>query len=180
MKRLKLFIPLSIFVLLCALLYRGLSLDPNEMPSALIDKPIPDFSLPSLRAPDRLVTRDDLLGQVALINVWATWCPSCVVEHPFLVELAREQGIPIFGVDYKDDRDEAIQWLTRLGDPYVLNIFDEAGKLGIDLGVFGAPETYVIDHLGIIRYKHVGVVNERVWRDRLLPVISELRTAANG
>lgn len=180
MKRLKLFIPLAIFIALVALLLKGLDLDPTAMPSALIDDPMPEFRLSALRDPERMLNRDELLGEVALLNVWATWCPSCKVEHPFLIKLAERENLPIIGVDYKDERASALQWLTRLGDPYVLNIFDPDGKLGIDLGVFGAPETYVLDHQGVIRYKHVGVVNERVWKERLEPLITELRRQAGG
>lgn len=179
MKRLKLFAPLAIFLILGALLLKGLSLDPNAMPSALIDKPIPAFTLPSLEQPDRVLERSDMIGQVALVNVWGTWCPSCRAEHPYLMKIADQEGIPIIGVDYKDVREDAIQWLEKLGDPYVLNIFDEHGKLGIDLGVFGAPETYVIDHRGVVRYKHIGVVDDRVWTERLKPLIDQLRAEAS-
>lgn len=179
MKRLKLFIPLAIFLVLGLLLLKGLSLDPNAMPSALIDKPIPEFALPSLEQPDRILERDDVVGQVALVNVWGTWCPSCRAEHPYLMKIAEEEGVPIIGVDYKDERAEAIKWLEKLGDPYVLNVYDERGKLGIDLGVFGAPETYVIDHRGMVRYKHIGVVDDRVWTEQLKPLVNQLRAEAS-
>ena len=173
MKRVYLFIPLAIFIALVILFAKGLKLDPTEMPSALIDQPLPEFSLPSLASEQRLLSRADLIGKVSLINVWGTWCPSCRHEHPYLVKLARQ--IPIIGINYKDVRVDAQQWLQNLGDPYVLNVFDKAGTLDIDLGVFGAPETYVIDQQGMVRYKHVGVVNERIWQQRLKPVVDRLR-----
>jgi len=173
MRRVYLFVPLVIFLGLVVLLGRGLMLDPNKMPSALIDQSVPEFNLPSLASEERILTRADVVGEVSLINVWGTWCPSCMHEHPYLMELASQ--IPIIGVNYKDVRGDAKKWLVKLGNPYVVNVFDEMGTLGIDLGVFGAPETYVIDQQGMVRYKHVGVVNERVWLERLKPVVDQLR-----
>lgn len=170
--RLKLFVPLFLFALLAILLFRGLFLDPNEMPSALIDRPVPAFSLPALAA-DKLLSRDDLTGQVALLNVWATWCVSCRVEHPYLKQLA-DAGIPIYGLNYKDSDAAAQGWLDELGDPYLFNIADREGTLGLDLGVYGAPETYLIDASGVVRYRHVGVVDERVWQTILEPMYLEL------
>ena len=178
MKRLKLFIPLIIFLGLGVLLFKGLDIDPNNMPSALVDKSLPEFSLPSLEDPDKMLTRKDVVGRVSLLNVWGTWCPSCMAEHPYLLKIAKEEKIPIIGLDYKDERADALAWLAKLGDPYFINVFDEKGKLGIDLGVFGAPETYVLDHKGVIRYKHVGVVNDRIWFKTLKPLIEELRVEA--
>jgi len=175
-RRIALFLPLIIFIVVSFFLFRGLYLDPTSMPSALLDKPMPQFSLPSLEQPDKMVTRADILGRVTLVNVWATWCPSCVVEHPFLVTLAEREQIPIVGVDYKDESKAALKWLDKLGNPYVVNIVDEEGKLGIDLGVYGAPETYLLDRNGVIRYKHVGVVNERVWAEDLKPIIEHLQS----
>jgi cytochrome c biogenesis protein CcmG/thiol:disulfide interchange protein DsbE len=172
--RLKLFIPLILFAVLALFLYRGLQLDPREMPSALIDRPLPTFELPAL-GQDRLLTREQVVGEVALFNVWATWCVSCRVEHPYLHMLA-EQGVPIYGVNYKDDDTDALRWLEELGDPYRLNIVDAEGTLGLDLGVYGAPETYLVDAAGVIRYRHVGVVDERVWKDILQPLYIELQT----
>ena len=165
--RLKLFIPLILFVVLALFLLRGLELDPREMPSALIDRPLPEFTLPSLGS-DTLVNRDAVIGEVALFNVWATWCVSCRVEHPYLNQLT-QQGVPIYGVNYKDEDQDALRWLQELGNPYRLNIVDADGSLGLDLGVYGAPETYLVDAGGVIRYRHVGVVDERVWRDILQP-----------
>jgi cytochrome c biogenesis protein CcmG, thiol:disulfide interchange protein DsbE len=171
--RLKLFLPLIIFVLLAVFLFRGLQLDPRELPSALIDRPLPEFSLKRLDNGEDL-TRADVIGEVALFNVWATWCVSCRVEHPYLQQLA-DQGVPIYGINYKDEDRAAARWLTELGDPYRLNIVDNEGSLGVNLGVYGAPETYIVDAAGVIRYRHVGVVNERVWSTVLQPIYQELQ-----
>jgi len=171
-KRLRLFIPLGLFLVLGGFLMRGLQLDPQALPSALIDQPLPEFSLPVL-GESATVNRDAVTGDVSLFNVWATWCASCRVEHPFLTQLAG-QGVPIYGINYKDVDEQALQWLAELGDPYRLSIVDAEGSLGLDLGVYGAPETYVVDARGIIRYRHVGVVNERVWREILQPIVAEL------
>jgi cytochrome c biogenesis protein CcmG/thiol:disulfide interchange protein DsbE len=173
LKRLKLFIPLGIFLVLAAFLLKGLSLDPQALPSALIDRPLPAFSLPVL-GEERTVTQASVSGEVALFNVWATWCASCRVEHPFLTRLA-DSGVPIYGINYKDEDAAALRWLDELGDPYRVNIVDAEGSLGLDLGVYGAPETYVVDARGVIRYRHVGVVNERVWAEILGPIVDELR-----
>ncbi|MCE2029960.1 DsbE family thiol:disulfide interchange protein [Sessilibacter corallicola] len=173
MSRWKLFIPLAVFLALSVLFYRGLFLDPTELPSALIDKPVPEFELASLGQPGQTIENEDLLGKPYLLNVWATWCVSCRYEHPYLIQLA-EQGVNIYGINYKDDTDEAVRWLERLGDPYQMNIVDQDGRLGVDLGVFGAPETYVVDSQGVIRYKHVGVVNQEVWQSTMAPIYSQL------
>lgn len=173
MSRLKLFVPLMIFAVLAAFFWRGLSLDPTEMPSALIDKPMPTFSLPTVNDADKLINQDDLTGEVTLLNVWATWCVSCRVEHPYLVQLAK-QGVKIVGVNYKDDVPEAQKWLKNLHNPYVYSIVDADGRLGIDLGVFGAPETYVLDREGVIRYKHVGVIDDKVWNEQIKPIVKSL------
>ena len=162
MKNLKLFVPFLIFLVLAFFLLKGLEKDPGAMPSALIDRPVPAFALPDLFQLDRSVDESVFRGHVSLLNVWATWCPSCRHEHPFLTELAGK-GVRIIGMDYKDRTDLALDWLDRLGNPYAVTFIDPAGKLGVDLGVFGAPETYLVDHRGIIRAKHVGVVNEEVW-----------------
>lgn len=174
--RLKLFLPLILFAILGLLLFRGLELDPRAMPSALIDKPLPEFNLPRL-GQEQLITRQDVVGEVALFNIWATWCVSCRVEHPYLQQLS-DNGVPIYGVNYKDDDAAAIQWLRDLGDPYRANIVDSAGSLGLDLGVYGAPETYFVDASGVIRYRHVGVIDERLWQTRLEPIYRELVEAA--
>ncbi|AQA18815.1 thiol:disulfide interchange protein [Halioglobus japonicus] len=170
--RLKLFLPLILFAVLAAFLLRGLQLDPTELPSALIDQPLPAFSLTALGSGEAL-TRESVTGQVALFNVWATWCVSCRVEHPYLTDLGAA-GVAIYGVNYKDDDAAAITWLEQLGDPYILSIADREGTLGLDLGVYGAPETYLVDAAGVVRYRHVGVVDERVWTTILAPIYREL------
>jgi cytochrome c biogenesis protein CcmG/thiol:disulfide interchange protein DsbE len=144
------------------------------MPSALLDKPVPTFALATVNDPQKQVTQEDLKGQVSLLNVWATWCISCRQEHPFLLDIA-EKGTPIYGVNYKDDVEMARKWLKDLEDPYEFSIVDADGRLGIDLGVFGAPETYIVDKAGIIRYKHVGVVSDKVWQETLLPIVNSLK-----
>lgn len=165
MNRLKLFLPLAAFAVLAIFLLRGLSLDPSAMPSALLDKPFPAFTLPALSSGSTL-SEKNLHGQKALVNVWATWCITCRVEHPYLMQLAG-QGIAIYGINYKDKLPAAQQWLTEKGNPYRETIVDADGKLGIDLGVFGAPETYFVDSKGIIRFKHVGDLNQRIWQEKL-------------
>ena len=164
MKNLKLFIPLGIFLVLALFLFQGLSRDPSELPSVLISRPVPAFSLPDLLNPEQRIDQSVFEGHVSLLNVWGTWCVACRVEHPFLVELAK-QGVAIVGMNYKDDRAGARQWLDEKGDPYSVNFEDKDGRLAIDLGVFGAPETYLVDHHGIIRDKHVGVIDEQVWAE---------------
>ncbi|KJH80956.1 DsbE family thiol:disulfide interchange protein [Pseudomonas sp. KSR10] len=173
MKRVLMLLPLAIFLLVAVFLYRGLFLDPTELPSALIGKPIPSFTLPSVEDPQRLISAADIKGKPALVNVWATWCVACKVEHPVLNKLA-EQGVVIHGVNYKDDNAAAQKWLKDFHDPYQLNISDEQGSLGLDLGVYGAPETFIVDKQGIIRHKYVGVIDERVWREQLAALYQEL------
>ncbi|ANF27754.1 DsbE family thiol:disulfide interchange protein [Stutzerimonas stutzeri] len=173
MKRLLMLLPLAIFLLVAVFLYRGLFLDPTELPSALIGKPLPSFSLPSVEDPQRVVTAEDIKGKPALVNVWATWCVACKVEHPVLNKLA-EQGVVIHGVNYKDANAAAQKWLKDFHDPYQLNIRDEQGSLGLDLGVYGAPETFFVDKQGIIRHKYVGVIDERVWREQLAALYQQL------
>lgn len=173
MRRLLLVLPLALFLAIAAMLYRGLFLDPATLPSALIGKPFPAFALPALDDPSRMLTREDIKGRPALVNVWATWCPSCRQEHPVLTSLAG-QGVLIYGVNYKDSRDAAQRWLRTLHNPYRLNIEDAAGTLGVDLGVYGAPETFFIDARGIIRDKYVGIIDRDVWRDKLAPIYDKL------
>ncbi|WP_417778933.1 DsbE family thiol:disulfide interchange protein [Stutzerimonas xanthomarina] len=173
MKRLLMLLPLAIFLLVAVFLYRGLFLDPTELPSALIGKPLPSFSLPSVEDPQRVITAEDIKGKPALVNVWATWCVACKVEHPVLNKLS-EQGVVIHGVNYKDENASAQKWLRDFHDPYQLNIRDEEGTLGLDLGVYGAPETFLVDKQGIIRHKYVGVIDERVWREQLAALYQQL------
>lgn len=177
MRRSWMLIPLVLFVLLLALFMKtlndkktqqDLAIDPSTLPSALINKPFPAFSLPAVEEDGGTITQADLLGRPALVNVWGTWCVACRVEHPVLNDLA-QQGVVIHGVNYKDNTADARQWLADFHDPYQLNISDADGRLGLDLGVYGAPETFLIDAEGVIRYKFVGVVDERVWQNELGP-----------
>lgn len=162
------FAPLAAFVLLAGLLYAGFSLrDPHLLPSALLGKPFPGFELPRLDG--GTATRAVLVGEARLVNVWATWCPTCLAEHGLLLRLRAETGISIVGVNYKDDPALAKQWLARHGDPYEFNIIDADGDLGVDLGVYGAPETFLVDAAGVVRYKHVGALDAGVWRTALEP-----------
>lgn len=177
MERLKLFLPLLMFIVLATVLYRGLGKNPNAMPSALIGRPVPEFNLPSLRNDKSLLNQEIFKGQVTLLNVWATWCPSCRTEHPYLLNLA-EQGVVIIGLDYKDETIKARHWLQQLGNPYRQVIVDREGSLGLDLGVFGAPETYLIDSAGVIRYKHVGVLDQRIWQRDFDPLYRQFRIDA--
>lgn len=172
-QRALLFIPLVVFAVLAVFFWRGLSLDPNKMPSALLDKPVPPFSLPRLQNPEELRTQSLLQGKVSLLNVWATWCVTCRDEHAFLNKL-KQQGVYIIGIDYKDNQQDAQRWIAELGNPYADIIFDEDGRLGLDLGVFGAPETYVVDRQGIIRYKYIGDLNQKVWDDTIKPIFDSL------
>ncbi|GAC1034313.1 DsbE family thiol:disulfide interchange protein [Pseudomonas sp. No.21] len=172
MKRLILLLPLVIFLGVAVFLYRGLFLDPAELPSALIGKPFPAFSLQSVDG-SRNLSEADLKGKPALVNVWGTWCISCRVEHPVLNKLS-QMGVVIHGVNYKDDNAAALKWLKEFHNPYQLDIRDEQGSLGLDLGVYGAPETFLIDKDGIIRHKFVGVIDEVVWREQLAPLYQAL------
>lgn len=172
MRRILLFLPLALFVLLGLLFWRGLGQDPSFMPAALAGKPLPEFEMPTLEG--QTVRSADLHGRIALINVWATWCPTCAVEHAYLGELART-GVLIYGVNYKDDPDAARAWLAEKGNPYALNIVDREGRLGLDLGVTGAPETYLLDAGGVVRMRRQGVVDARVWEQEFAPLIRALQ-----
>lgn len=168
------FLPLILVIALGVVLYRGLSLNPQDMPSALIGSPMPDFSLSVLNDPNKMVNKADLAGDIVLINVWATWCPTCKYEHPYLLELSNNPQVKLYGINYKDERPAAKEWLTHYKDPYQFSIFDEEGLLGVKLGVFGAPETFVIDHHGIIRKRFAGALDVRVWRKEFEPLIKQL------
>jgi cytochrome c biogenesis protein CcmG/thiol:disulfide interchange protein DsbE len=167
-------LPLLVFLVLIGFLGVGLKLNPREVPSPLIDKPAPAFSLPRLDAPEKQLALQDLKGKVWLLNVWASWCVACRVEHPLMVELAGTGAVPIYGLNYKDKRDEALVWLGRHGNPYVASLVDAEGLVGIDFGVYGVPETFVIDKDGIIRLKHTGPVTAEVLRDTILPLVKKL------
>ncbi len=168
-------VPLLGFAALALLLWIGLGLDPRVVSSPLVGKAAPDFSLPRLEDPARRFERADLLGQVSLLNVWATWCAGCRDEHPLLVELAQSGAVAIFGINYKDQYRPALDWLQRYGNPYVTSGYDAQGLTGIDFGVYGLPETFVIDPDGNIVYKHVGPLDYAVWRERILPVVENHR-----
>ncbi|MEE9343706.1 MAG: DsbE family thiol:disulfide interchange protein [Gammaproteobacteria bacterium] len=167
-------LPLFAFLALATLLYRGLSIDPKRVPSPLIGKPAPAFSLPTLENPEIQLSQNDLKNEVSLFNVWATWCVACRHEHPVLMQLA-QTGIPIYGLDYKDNLPDARRWLTQFGNPYRANAFDEEGRVGINWGVYGTPETFIVDKKGIIRHKHIGPLTSEVVKNDILPLIKQLQ-----
>jgi cytochrome c biogenesis protein CcmG/thiol:disulfide interchange protein DsbE len=171
----KFLLPLAVFIVVVGFLGFGLQLDPREVPSPLIGKAAPPFTLPVLHTPDKTLSNADMKGQVWMLNVWASWCVSCREEHPVLVDLAKRKLVPIYGLNYKDKTDDAKAWLKRFGDPYVLSLVDAKGQIGIDYGVYGVPETYVIDRDGIIRYKKIGVVTPDTVRDKILPLLQQLK-----
>jgi cytochrome c biogenesis protein CcmG/thiol:disulfide interchange protein DsbE len=175
-KSLKFFLPLAVFIGIAAFLYRGLGMDPHTVPSPLINKPAPQFRLPRLEDPAKTLGTSDFKGKVALFNVWATWCVSCRAEHEVLMKMAKRDGILIYGLNYKDTRPEAKQWLQFYGDPYAANAFDANGRVGINWGVYGTPETFVIDRKGIIRHKVIGPITDEILHDTLLPLIKKLKS----
>jgi len=167
-------IPLVLFLGLAVFLAIGLTRDPHELKSVLINKPAPTFRLPQLKAADKTISNEDMRGKVWLLNVWASWCVACRDEHPWLIEYAKSGVVPIYGLNYKDRREDALATLEELGDPYTVSAVDLDGRVGIDFGVYGAPETYVIDQGGTIRFKYVGPIMPDVWKDKILPVVQEL------
>ena len=173
-------IPLTVFAAIGGLLMYALYLSmtgqysPRDIPSPLIGKPVPAFDLPTVADPANKVSRDSLLGRVYLLNVWASWCVACREEHPFLVELAGRKAVPIIGLNYKDKRPDALQWLSGMGDPYETSISDADGRVGINLGVYGVPETFVVDKQGIIRYKQIGPLTPEAWDNKIAPLIKDL------
>lgn len=173
---LRFLLPLGIFVILLVFLGIGLGLNPREVPSPLIGKPAPAFKLARLDDAQVQIGREDLLGKVWLLNVWASWCAPCREEHPLVIDLARRQVVPVYGLNYKDTRPAATAWLANLGNPYQATLFDADGRTGIDFGVYGVPETFVIDQQGIVRMKHVGPLTPEVVRDKLEPLIRQLQT----
>ena len=173
-------LPLALFVAIAAFLAKGLSLDPTQLPSPLIDKPAPEFTVARLgREPgdpsDGDFVSQDMLGQVWVLNVWASWCGPCIAEHPYLVSLAQQRPIPVVGLNYKDEPGDAQQWLARYGDPFAHVLDDRDGDVGLDWGVYGVPETFVIDQSGRVRYKHVGPVDEVGLTQKLIPIIDQLQ-----
>jgi len=175
MKSLKFLIPLALFGVLALFLGAGLSLDPKEVPSPLIGKPAPAFKLARLDQPSATISREDLLGKVWMLNVWASWCVACREEHPALVDFARRKLIPVYGLNYKDVRTDGMAWLDRMGNPYETSAFDVDGRVGIDYGVYGVPETFIIDRQGVVRFKHIGPLTPEVIRDRIEPLIKSLQ-----
>lgn len=168
-------VPVIIFAGMIGFFYVGLQKDPKILPSALIDKPAPAFQLTQLHNPEKTFSPEDMKGKVWLLNVWASWCAACRSEHPLFMEIARTTDVPLYGLNYKDEAADAKQWLAQLGNPYVLSAADKDGFVGIDFGVYGVPETFLIDKQGVIRYKHVGPVSRKDWREIIMPKIQELR-----
>jgi len=170
----KYIIPLAVFVALLVFLFVGLSLNPREVPSPFIGKPAPGFELAELHAPDKRFARKDMDGKVWMLNVWASWCVACREEHPVLVELAKRKTVPLVGLNYKDKPEDAKAWLKQFGDPYTLSVTDRDGRVGIDYGVYGVPETFLIDKQGVIRLKQIGPVTPEVLEKKILPLVREL------
>jgi len=174
LKALKFIIPLAIFLGLAGFFAVGLTRDPRAVPSPFIDKPAPQFRLEQLHEPQRAFTPADMKGKVWMLNVWASWCVSCRVEHPLLVDMARQKVVPIVGLNYKDKREDATGWLAKFGNPYELSAWDIDGRVGIDYGVYGAPETFVIDKQGVIRHKQIGPITPEALEKTILPLIRKL------
>lgn len=168
-------IPFGLFIVVVGFLAVGLTLNPRELPSPLVGKAAPEFSLPQLHDQEKVISSNDLKGQVWLLNFWASWCGGCKDEHPVLIHLAQSGVVPIYGMDYKDERREAVAWLKEWGNPYSIVAVDQAGRVGINYGVYGVPETYVIDKAGVIRYKQIGPLREDIWEKKILPLVRELQ-----
>lgn len=176
----KYMVPLAIFVVLVMVLAVGLKLDPRYVPSPLIDQPAPDFNLTAVDDANFALTKASFGGRAIVLNVWASWCSACRVEHPLLLMLAKDSAVEIIGLNYKDTRENAQGWLAEHGDPYRLSIFDPVGKLGLDLGVYGVPETFVIDRGGIIRHKQVGPLTQEIWRRDFAPMLTKLNAKSGA
>jgi cytochrome c biogenesis protein CcmG/thiol:disulfide interchange protein DsbE len=174
LRSLRYVLPLGLFVVLAVFLWRGLGLSPTEVPSPLIGKPAPAFSLARLDDANQTLRRDDLLGKVWILNVWASWCVACREEHPTLMKFARSKSVPVIGLNYKDTRPAGLEWLRRFGDPYDASAFDVDGRVGIDFGVYGVPETFVIDRQGLVRFKHIGPLTPAVIETRIRPLLKDL------
>jgi len=180
MNRMSFFIPLAVFLAIAGLGYVGFGLgDRAVLPSPLVGKPFPDFSAPRLDQTEVAVDRSDLLGRPLLVNVWATWCPTCKAEHAFLETLKHREGLEIVGIVYKDDPAAARRWLALYGDPYSFNLQDTDGRIGVELGVYGAPESFLLDAAGNIVYKRVGDVNERIWQEELAPRLARMKATGS-
>ena len=170
----RLLVPLILFILLVAFLAIGLSRDPHEVPSPLIGKPAPNFEIGQLADPQKMFSPESMKGKVWMLNVWASWCVACREEHPLLIEFSKTKTLPIIGLDYKDQRADAMTMLSREGNPYTLSAFDGNGRVGIDYGVYGVPETYIIDKTGVIRYKNIGPITPEILKEKIAPLIAEL------
>lgn len=168
------FLPLALFAALAVYFGLGLREDPSAIPSQLIDEPLPAFELEPIEGFERGLSHTDLVGQVSLLNVFGSWCPPCAIEHPMLMQISRSDRVPIYGIDWKDQPGAGTRWLERYGNPFVLVGDDQSGRTAIELGVTGAPETFVVDRAGRVRYRHVGVITEEIWRDTLEPMIAAL------
>ncbi len=175
LRHLKYLLPLAVFGVMVWFLGQGLYLNPREVPSPLVDKPAPVFSVEDLHRPELQFASEQMKGKVWILNVWASWCRACRDEHPLFVELGRQGIVPIVGLNYKDQRGDALEWLRALGDPYVASAYDVDGRIGMDYGVYGVPETYVIDKQGIIRYKHTGPVTAQSLQTKVLALVKELQ-----
>ena len=176
MRSLKFIVPLVVFLGLAAFLAVGLTRDPREIPSPFIGKAAPGFKLEQLADEKLAFTPDEMKGKVWLLNVWASWCVACRVEHPLLVQMSKQKTVPIVGLNYKDKRHEGLQWLRKHGDPYSLSAYDVDGKVGIDYGVYGVPETFVIDKQGVIRYKQIGPITPEALEKKIMPLVRKLDT----
>ena len=175
MTKLRFLIPLLVFVLIVVFLWVGLSLNPREVPSPLIDKPAPAFELSQLNKPDAVIRSADLKGQVWLLSVFASWCTPCLEEHPLLMRLEQQGIVPIYGLNYKDRPAAALAWLNKHGDPYTAVVVDSQGRTGIDYGVYGVPETFVIDKLGVIRFKQIGPLTQDALDEKIIPLVERLQ-----
>ena len=171
---------LVVFFAVLSLLAVGLQLDPSRLPSPLVGKPMPVLAGEDLQQSARRIEQSDWLGRPALVNVWASWCVACLSEHPLLMEFAQANVFPVYGINYKDVRADALRWLERHGNPYTMSLYDHNGRVGIDWGVYGVPETFVIDHLGTIHYKHIGAVDETLMQETLIPLLETLDAAQHG
>lgn len=168
-------IPVVVFLAMVVFLYIGLGRDPRYVPSPLIGKPAPDFDLPLLYQLEKNFTQENLKGKVSLVNVWASWCVSCRLEHGLLMQMSKNKEFPIIGINYKDEHVDATKYLREFGDPYATIVFDYEGRASINWGVYGTPETFIVDKQGIIRYKHVGPITVEKLQQNLLPILKELQ-----
>lgn len=171
-------LPGAAVLALIGLLAFGLTRDPSVLPSALIGEPAPAFSVPQLRDPEQIISEEALAGQVSVLNVWASWCVACRAEHAVIKQITKLSGVPVYGLNYKDSRAAALRWLEQFGDPYAASIFDASGTVGMDFGVYGVPETFVLDANGVVRYKHVGPVTMQALEETILPLLARLQREA--